>query len=1347
MSVLNAVLTGDDNEYQKKLEEFVEQKAHGKYARTVFIGLGGSGAKALLHLRRLVMERFGKARALPGVAYISIDTDTSSSEPPPTAGRRDLFEEEIRFSAEERVNLTANFSSLIGENLTRNPQLRDWWDASYAIPAGLRIEQGAGQIRPLARLTWFSNREAIIAKLTAAHRRVTSADVVSERVDLDAGVRFVIVAGWGGGTGAGTFLDTAALIRSSFGGVSVDGIFVLAGVFRAVEGAFAKVAANAHACLTEVNHYLTQPFTVRWTGSEASDTRVKGLFDRYVLFSGTNAAGQTLAKDDDCYRAIGEALFLDFSAGKMSAWIRGVQVNRKQYLSSYVTYPYHIETPEGERQDLNGERWYTSFSSFGISKLVFPSWRLLNLAKYDLAAEMVATLDPAAGAAKNGVTPQGIRQFMMEAGCFQGESEADDGQRKSHRQIRDRLLRLTGDGNNASIPDEISSRARLLVDDAERMFTEKATRESCDQHWRDAEKRIGDPNSPGSEGEWVRQLAANRAGALRELAAALPGLIETWRRKPGMGPTGVVRLFEQVLTTLSRPKDQEKYADWFRAQKAELLRQVDESRAAWDKQVMNADRAGSGFFPSKSNHEAALSRAADSLSAHFNARTKVLLVDEAVKLLDGITQSLTQAKTEVENLANELATMGAELRVLREHYTRPQSSALFVEVDAPGGWHDPILEYIGAGETRERRVAALRERALRSLGLETLALIRAQLQRNRADLRDALTATAFHALKGEQGETIAFSDEGEPAKKGFIERFSIINHLSEQVKDPARLQKLLEDLYKRGLPWISTDANATALTSYRPKNDAFVGFVKGGMSELGNKIEKQLQGMQSGGFAPQHVDVQDPSEIILYTETSAFPAFYIGEVHGNTGTRQRYEEILYGRTFEPLHIHQDFHEFQAIVPLQQHEVEGHKGAMKAFLKGLMFGILRSVRLRNWDGSRVAYQYRRAENDFEVKWTDLGPEGTVLRKLRGNHDRLLSSLQAHIDEHQRRFLASGGTWAQLVALADYYYHCVFPARRDGEISTTGSDGTQASIQSVICAEIAREWRKDLERAKLGTRNVAEAIRTLHTWTAPVARAAGGIVPFTNALRPEERMNDWALLTQVKQSIELMVTAGRLAEHRNQQGHLESVYPRLAIDWEELDVTHEEPQQQAFYRYRGPIGPVRHGQSAEQVAALVRAAPGGVHQVLGTDMAAWASAESVLEIAAALQGSGEELDAGASPVQREVPLRSPTATSPIAVSGATKPGSSPKPPVPDPVPAPQTPSGPAAVWHYKREAHRLGLCSAAQIAEALLAAPDARHRVYYGASWLNAQDVPEVSALLPAEPPPDDDEQGPPPDDDE
>ena len=71
----------------------------------------------------------------------------------------------------------------------------------------------------------------------------------------------------------------------------------------------------------------------------------------------------------------------------------------------------------------------------------------------------------------------------------------------------------------------------------------------------------------------------------------------------------------------------------------------------------------------------------------------------------------------------------------------------------------------------------------------------------------------------------------------------------------------------------------------------------------------------------------------------------------------------------------------------------------------------------------------------------------------------------------------------------------------------------------------------------------------------------------------------------------------------------------------------------------------------------------------------------------------------------------------------------------------------MWHYKRDAHRLGLCSAAQIAEGVLAAPDARHRVYYGASWLNAQEVPEVSALLPAEPPPDDDEQGPPPDDDE
>ncbi|MDP2310800.1 MAG: tubulin-like doman-containing protein [Pseudomonadota bacterium] len=1321
MSVLNAVVTGDDNEYQKKLNDFVEQKGHGKYARTVFVGLGGSGAKSLLHLRRLVMERFGKAGALPGIAYLSIDTDTSSSEPPPTQGKRDLFEDEIRFGAEERVNLTANFSSLIGENLSRNPHIREWWDASYAIPAGLRIEQGAGQIRPLARLTWFSNREAIIAKLTAAHRKVTSAEVVSERVDLDAGVRFVIVAGWGGGTGAGTFLDTAALIRASFGAVSVDGIFILAGVFRAVEGAFAKVAANSHACLTEINHHLTHPFTVRWTGTDL-DTRVKGLFDRYVLFSGTNAAGQTLAKDDDCYRSIGEALFLDFSAGKMSAWIRGVQVNRKQYLSSYVTYPYHVETPEGEKQELNGERWYTAFSSFGISKLVFPSWRLLNLAKYDLAAEMVATLDPSLSQGPGGVTPQRLRQFMMEAGFFQGESEADDGQKKSHRQVRERLFRLTGDGNITSIPDELAARSRALVDDAERLFTEKVTREACDIHRRDAEKRIGDPNSPGSEGEWVRQLAANRVAYLRELDAALPGLIETYRRKPGMGPTGVVRLFDDVLTTMSRPKEQEKYADWFRAQKAELIREAAEAAAAWEKQVLNAERAGSGFFPSLGNHQAAIARAAESLRAHFDARVKILLVDEAVKLLDGVATRLSQARTEVETLCMDLATIGAELRNYREHYAHAQSSTLFVELDTPGGWQDPIIEYIGTGETRAKRVGALRERALRSLGLDTLAQIRAQLQSNRAVFRDALANTAFHALKGEKGETTAFSEDGEPPKKGFIERFSVLNHLAEQVKDPARLQKLLEDLYKRGLPWLSTDANATALTSYRPKTDAFVGFVKGGYGELGTRIEKHLNGMQMGGFAPQHVDVQDPSEIILYTETSAFPAFYIGEVHGNSGTRQRYEEILYGRTFEPLHIHQDFHEYQAIVPLQQHEVEGHKGAMKAFLKGLMFGILRSVRLRNWDSTRVAYQYRRAESDFEVKWTDLGPEGTVLRKLRGNHDRLLSNLQAHIDDHQRRFLASGGTWAQLVALADYYYHCVFAARREGEISTTGSDGTQASIQNVICAEIARDWRVDLARARQTSRDVAEAIATMDVWATPISRAAGGIVPSTSALRREERMNDWALLGKVGQAIDRMVATGRLPEHRSAQGHVEQVFPRLAVDWEQLATVSVEPEANAVYRYRGPVGPARHGLSVADVAALVRQAPAGAHHVLGDGMTAWGPAESVPAIAALLGGG-----AGSPPAPVPVAAAVPAPVLPAATS----------------VPA----TTDVLAWHYKRDALRLGVCGPAQIADGVIAAPEARHRVYYGTSWIDAKEVPEVAALLPAEPPPDDDEQGPPPDDDE
>src|ERR1044071_978666 len=155
------VVALEDADYLARLEAEAKKKERGVYPRTIFIGVGGTGAKSLLHLRRLVLERFGAVDALEAVAYLSIDTDVRSQEGSAEEERKNPLDQALSFDRDERVNLKIEFKSYVGPNIIHHPQIREWWDEAALPSDDFQIEAGAGQIRPLARLAFFTNRSEI----------------------------------------------------------------------------------------------------------------------------------------------------------------------------------------------------------------------------------------------------------------------------------------------------------------------------------------------------------------------------------------------------------------------------------------------------------------------------------------------------------------------------------------------------------------------------------------------------------------------------------------------------------------------------------------------------------------------------------------------------------------------------------------------------------------------------------------------------------------------------------------------------------------------------------------------------------------------------------------------------------------------------------------------------------------------------------------------------------------------------------------------------------------------------------------------------------------------------------
>jgi hypothetical protein len=170
------------------------------------IGLGGTGSDALLHIMQKFKGRFtlpvinGEVQDRPErTAYLAVDSDMEHLN---TAGMGD-----VHFKQGDKLNL--NLPDM--ESLLKNPAAmqsyeKSWWDVKiHPFKAG----DGAGGFRQVGRLLLFRNSPMIVEHLVNAINKLMAVD----RASTGGNLTVVLTTGIGGGTGSGTFLDIAYLIR------------------------------------------------------------------------------------------------------------------------------------------------------------------------------------------------------------------------------------------------------------------------------------------------------------------------------------------------------------------------------------------------------------------------------------------------------------------------------------------------------------------------------------------------------------------------------------------------------------------------------------------------------------------------------------------------------------------------------------------------------------------------------------------------------------------------------------------------------------------------------------------------------------------------------------------------------------------------------------------------------------------------------------------------------------------------------------------------------------------------------------------------------------------------------
>ncbi len=181
----------------------------------LIVSAGGAGADLLLETKGLITQCccddpggvLDKHAKPSRVAYLAFDTDRKTEDKKSSNATGSIgFDKE----ANEVVILSSSGLSPLLDPTCReaqkkeNPQIFEWIDTETIPPAGGDI--GAGGCRQAGRAMLFLNIDSITSEIDAALNQLASGNHLE-------GLNIFLLSGISGGTGSGTFLDLAFLLR------------------------------------------------------------------------------------------------------------------------------------------------------------------------------------------------------------------------------------------------------------------------------------------------------------------------------------------------------------------------------------------------------------------------------------------------------------------------------------------------------------------------------------------------------------------------------------------------------------------------------------------------------------------------------------------------------------------------------------------------------------------------------------------------------------------------------------------------------------------------------------------------------------------------------------------------------------------------------------------------------------------------------------------------------------------------------------------------------------------------------------------------------------------------------
>ncbi|MDZ8064769.1 MAG: tubulin-like doman-containing protein [Nostoc sp. DedQUE08] len=316
---------------------------------TVVIGLGGTGYEVVLKLKKRFIDIYGSVPEV--IRFISIDTTENIQE-------REKSPDGTKVILEPNELYAISVANPLP--LTRNDHIAEWWPRDISAAS---LISGAGQIRARGRLALFAkvgDIDALIAQAINTVREIrTSKQAFSENFQVSSrdGVEVFIVGSLAGGTGSGTFLDTAFLTREHLNNFSnITGVFVLPRVFANIPQTH-LVKSNAYGALKEIEHFwgLSPSNSIEIDYGTKKIKADRPPFDAVFLIDGVNKNGTVVGRPDDLQNLVADGLYIQIGS-QIGLDAANVADNIRAYLAT------------GEK--VRGRN--INYCSFGFATLTLP---------------------------------------------------------------------------------------------------------------------------------------------------------------------------------------------------------------------------------------------------------------------------------------------------------------------------------------------------------------------------------------------------------------------------------------------------------------------------------------------------------------------------------------------------------------------------------------------------------------------------------------------------------------------------------------------------------------------------------------------------------------------------------------------------------------------------------------------------------------------------------------------------------------------------------------------------------------------------------------------------------------